>query len=85
MTVSNTPAPPEADYQLDASGLRCPLPVLRAQKRLRSMQRGEVLEVLSTDSVSWTEMPVYCEQAGHTLLHRIADEGRWRFWIRKLT
>lgn len=75
--------PPEPQQRLDASGLTCPLPVLRAQKLLRGMQRGEVLEVLSTDSVSKTEMPVFCEQAGHALLHQAEGAGEWRFWIRR--
>lgn len=86
MTDSNTPiAPPEEQQLLDASGLHCPMPVLRTQKTLRAMQQGEVLEVISTDKVSWTEMPLYCEQAGHALVHRIEGDGQWRFWIRKLT
>lgn len=83
MNDSAKPLPPEAHLQLDASGLTCPMPVLRAQKQLRAMQTGEVLEVLSTDPVSKTEMPLFCEQAGHALLHSSESEGEWRFWIRK--
>lgn len=74
---------PEADNHLDAGGLRCPMPVLRAQKQLRSMLPGQVLSVLSTDSVSWDEIPAFCDQAGHALLHREQENGQWRFWIRK--
>lgn len=75
--------PPEADAVLDASGLTCPLPVLRAQKQLRGMAVGQVLLVLSTDAVSETEMPLFCEQAGHTLLHSEHGDGEWRFWLRR--
>lgn len=75
--------PPEASRILDASGLRCPMPVLRAQRALREMQTGEILLLLSTDNVSEDEVPLFCEQAGHTLLHREQAAGEWRFWIRR--
>lgn len=69
--------------QLDASGLGCPLPVLRAQKMLRSMQAGEVLELLSTDQISLKEVPLFCEQTGHTLVSSEEDaDGLLRFLIR---
>lgn len=73
----------EADSHLDTSGLRCPMPVLLAQKQLRTMQPGQIVYVLSTDSVAWDEIPAFCEQAGHTLLRREQEGGHWRFWIRK--
>lgn len=76
-------SPLNADAELDASGLRCPMPVLRAQKQLRAMQPGTVLFILSTDSISWDEVPAFCEQAGHTLLRREQENGLWRFWIRR--
>ncbi|TDI61341.1 MAG: sulfurtransferase TusA family protein [Alphaproteobacteria bacterium] len=53
---------------LDATGLLCPLPVLRAQRKLRSMKAGEVLEVLATDPASKTDMPAFCDEAGHALI-----------------
>lgn len=80
---SNRHMPPEAQMRLDASGLSCPMPVLRAQKALRALQTGQVLEVISTDSVSKTEMPAYCEQAGHSLVHSEETAESFRFWIRK--
>lgn len=81
--AGSKPSTPEADSHLDASGLHCPMPVLRAQKQLRAMLTGQVLSVCSTDSVSWDEIPAFCKQAGHTLLLREQHEGQWRFWIRK--
>jgi tRNA 2-thiouridine synthesizing protein A len=74
---------PEADHTLDATGLTCPMPVLRAQKQLRAMPQGQVLLLISTDSVSEDEVPLFCEQAGHTLLHHEAAQGEWRFWIQR--
>ena len=75
--------PPEAERVLDASGLTCPLPVLRAQRVLKEMQAGEVLLLRSTDSISQDEVPLFCKQAGHKLLHREHADGIWQFWIRR--
>ena len=58
--------------RLDTSGLRCPLPVLRARKLLAAMAPGERLEVTTTDPMSVVDMPVFCAQAGH----RIVDEQK---------
>lgn len=77
--------PPEAQRVLDASGLTCPMPVLRAQRALREMRAGEVLLLISTDKVSQDEVPLFCEQAGHGLLHHEQVGGEWRFWIRCFT
>lgn len=75
--------PPTAMYILDASGLRCPMPVLKAQKQLRTMQTGQMVEVIATDEVARSEIPAFCQQAGHVLHHYQADAGQWRFWIEK--
>jgi tRNA 2-thiouridine synthesizing protein A len=54
--------------RLDASGLNCPLPVLKARKALLSMASGERLEVITTDPMSVVDMPVFCAQAGHRIV-----------------
>lgn len=68
---------------LDASGLSCPLPVLRAHKVLRTMPQGAVLELFSTDPVSKDEVPAFCEQAGHHLLSVSEESGKWHFLIER--
>lgn len=55
----------EYDVDLDCTGLLCPLPVLRARKRLMAMQPGQVLRVLATDAMAAVDMPHFCDQAGH--------------------
>jgi len=50
---------------LDARGLRCPLPVLKLEKRLETMQPGEMLIVLATDPIARIDVPLYCTQHGH--------------------
>ena len=68
---------------LDATGLLCPLPVLRAQKALRDMAAGDVLEVHATDPASKTDMPAFCAEARHTLLDAHDEDGLLVYVIRK--
>lgn len=62
------------DREVDARGLKCPLPVLRAAKALREMRPGEVLLVLADDPVAVIDLPHHCAQAGHHHLGR-TDQG----------
>lgn len=68
---------------LDLKGLKCPLPVLRANKALRDLASGDVLEVESTDPASAKDFETYCRTAGHVLLARDAAGGVYTFRIRK--
>jgi tRNA 2-thiouridine synthesizing protein A len=68
---------------LDATGLLCPLPVLRAQKLLRTMAAGEVLEVHATDPASKTDMPAFCTEAGYKLVSTADQGGLLIYLIRK--
>lgn len=68
---------------LDATGLLCPLPVLRAQKALRDMAAGELIDVLATDTASVNEFPAFCRQTGHELLEWEQTGDRFRFRLRK--
>lgn len=53
---------------LDATGLRCPLPVLRARKALKGMSDGGLLEVLATDTAAPPDFEAFCRETGHTLV-----------------
>jgi tRNA 2-thiouridine synthesizing protein A len=55
------------DARVDARGLRCPMPVLKARRELAAMTPGARLEVLATDPNSATDMADFCAAAGHTL------------------
>lgn len=68
---------------LDAKGLRCPLPVLRARKSMKSIEPGDVLEVHSTDPKSVQDFQAFCQTAGHQLLDWKEDDGVYVFHIRK--
>ncbi len=72
-----------ADAELDATGLICPLPVLRAKKALKPLAAGQTLRVIATDPASAKDFPAFCEATGN-LLESASDDGvRWEFLIRK--
>ena len=56
------------DEELDCEGLLCPLPVLRARKRLMGLPGGAVLCVRATDAMARVDLPHFCAEAGHTYL-----------------
>ena len=68
---------------LDVSGLLCPLPVLKARKRLISMEAGDVLVVTATDPMSAIDIPHFCNEQGHELLEQSKSEQSFLFRIRK--
>lgn len=78
----------EIDQRLDASGLRCPEPVMLLHNRVRGMAPGELLEMLATDPSTERDVSRFCQFLGHTLLQleRQPDEQygeRFRYLIRK--
>lgn len=70
------------DHELDAAGLLCPLPVLKARKRLESLRSGEILRLIATDPASVIDVPHFCNEQGHELLSQEASDGRHIFRIR---
>ncbi len=73
----------DADRTYDASGLLCPLPVLRANRILRELAPGQTLKVLATDPAAEADCPAYCRQTGHTLVATAREAETWVFVIRK--
>ncbi|MEM7170215.1 MAG: sulfurtransferase TusA family protein [Pseudomonadota bacterium] len=72
-----------SNLELDTKGMRCPLPVLRARKALKGLESGQVLSVVATDPDSQQDFAAFCETTGHELLSSVAEEGVFRFEIRK--
>jgi tRNA 2-thiouridine synthesizing protein A len=70
------------DHELDAAGLLCPLPVLKARKRLEGLKSGEILRLIATDPASVIDVPHFCTEQGHELLSQEASDGRHIFRIR---
>ena len=71
------------DAELDASGLNCPLPLLKAKLELNKMASGAVLKVTATDAGSQRDFRTFAKLAGHTLLHEEDEAGVYRYWLRK--
>lgn len=72
------------DDEVDARGLICPLPVLRARKRLQALPAGGVLRLLSTDPAAVVDVPHFCAEAGHSLLDQSdAGDGAIAWLIRR--
>jgi tRNA 2-thiouridine synthesizing protein A len=71
------------DAQLDATGLNCPLPILRAKKTLAGLESGQVLEVLATDPGSVKDFDAFCNQTGNTLVESAEADGKFKFLIKK--
>jgi TusA-related sulfurtransferase len=74
---------PVADKMLDASGLNCPLPLLKAKQALNALDSGEVLELVCTDPGSVRDFEVFAKQSGHHLLLSKEVEGTYSYWLRK--
>ncbi|MCJ7875088.1 sulfurtransferase TusA family protein [Marinovum sp. 2_MG-2023] len=68
---------------LDATHLLCPLPVLKARKRLKSLAKGDVLRLLADDPAAVIDVPHFCQEAGHTLLESHDAEGVQVYLIQK--
>lgn len=71
------------DQELDASGLNCPLPILRAKKTLNSMDAGQVLHVIATDPGSVKDFDAFAKQTGNDLMESKEDGGKFHFLIKK--
>ena len=71
------------DHFLDARSLLCPLPVLKARKRLQGMATGQDLSVLADDPAAVIDVPHFCTEQGHTLVHTEPRDGARLFVIRK--
>lgn len=72
-----------ATQTLDASGLACPMPVVRTKMAINKLAKGETLEVISTDRGSLTDIPAWAEATGNPLLSTEKGEGRFVFLIEK--
>ncbi len=71
-----------ADVTLDAKGLNCPLPILKAKKALKQVPLNGTLEILATDPGSVADFQAFCRATGNTLAEHSADSGVYRFLIR---
>ena len=71
------------DKVLDARGLLCPMPIVKANKEIRSMQHGEILKILATDRGAMADFPAWAADTGHELLECHDEGGTLVFHVRK--
>lgn len=71
------------DQELDASGLNCPLPILRAKKALGTMESGKVLHIIATDPGAVKDFQAFAKQTGNELLEHREEGGKFYFLMKK--
>ena len=71
------------DKELDARGLNCPLPILRAKKALTDMQTGQVLKIVATDPGAVKDFQAFSKQTGNELVSSDANSGEFTFLMKK--
>ena len=72
-----------ADHLLDAKGLNCPLPILKAKKALKEVPDGGTLEILATDPGAVADFQAFCRATGNELMEHSEDGGVYRFILKK--
>ncbi len=73
----------EHDAEVDAQGLACPMPLLKAKLALNALPVGGVLKVLATDAGSQRDFHSFAKLAGHCLLHETLEQAVFTYWLRK--
>ena len=73
----------EHNKEFDASGLSCPLPIVKTKKALSDMASGQVLRVIATDPGSVCDMAAFAEQTGNALLEQTSENNKFVFYRRK--
>jgi tRNA 2-thiouridine synthesizing protein A len=72
-----------ADKELDARGLNCPLPILRAKKALNEMGSGQTLHIIATDPGSVRDFEAFAKQTGNALIESSEANGEFSFVLKK--
>jgi tRNA 2-thiouridine synthesizing protein A len=71
------------DQELDASGLNCPLPILRAKKALSGLSAGQVLHIIATDPGAVKDFEAFAKQTGNELMESREEGGKFYFLMKK--
>ncbi len=69
--------------ELDATGLLCPLPVLKARKRLNALETGQILKMLADDPAAIVDVPHFCTEQGHKLLQQTVEGDAQVYFLQK--
>lgn len=71
------------DKEVDARGLNCPLPILKAKKALAELASGQVLKVVATDPGSRRDFEAFSRQTGNAIVHQVEANREWTFWLKR--
>jgi len=74
----------KADAILDTLGLYCPMPIVKTAEKIKDIEIGQVLEVISDDEGIKEDMPAWCKRTGNECLRIEEREGEYRVYIKKL-
>ncbi len=72
-----------SDQLLDCTGMLCPMPVVKTSKAIKTIEVGQVLEMVATDPGAPPDMVAWAKQTGHELIEQSADGSEFRFWFRR--
>lgn len=73
----------EAKKVLDATGMSCPMPIVKTRKAMEEIKSGEVLEIHATDQGAKSDLTAWAKSGGHELLQITEEDGALKFWIKK--
>ena len=77
------PTLPDPVQVLDASGLLCPIPIVKTAAAVKGLEDGAVLLVIATDAGIATDMPMWCRATRHEHLATFRDGASWKSYLRK--
>lgn len=72
-----------ADLVIDAKGLACPMPIVKAKKGMDTLSSGQVMEVITTDKGSMNDFKAWVKQTNHELLEAKEEDGMFKFLVKK--
>ncbi|MFQ5964878.1 MAG: sulfurtransferase TusA family protein [Candidatus Scalinduaceae bacterium] len=75
----------QPDFILDCYGLLCPMPIFKASQKIKEMDIGQILEIISTDDGIKTDIKAWCKKTGNELLKIDEIDGEYHTYVRKLT
>ena len=73
----------KADHTLDCIGLYCPMPIVKAARKIKELAPGDVLEVISDDTGIKSDMPAWAKKTGNEYLGLEEDEGEIKVYVKK--
>ena len=76
-------APLNADFSLDTTGLYCPMPVIKTAEKIKEIDEGQVLELISDDGGIEADLPAWCKGYGHEYLGLFREGPVWKLYVRK--